>query len=178
MIYFVVFLLWSFGLPPPLHFSLSHHAFLKPLALKNTLGTLVVFWPVVMAGQVTVPSGITSWPSLLEERNTLNTRISSRNGPRHGGCYPTWCQGQTFLGKLRCGASVARHCVSLSLCLYHVYFKFSTDFLLGQVTILSLLLIPLGPRKCWLELGLLPQSSVPRRSGMLRDKTDLPKLQH
>lgn len=85
MIYFVVFLLWSFGLPPPLHFSLSHHAFLKPLALKNTLGTLVVFWPVVMAGQVTVPSGITSWPSLLEERNTLNTRISSRNGPRHGG---------------------------------------------------------------------------------------------
>lgn len=62
MIYLIVFLLWSFGQPPPsLILVLSETSSFKEH--PQNLGSFPMWWPV------TVPAGITFGPSLPEEGN-------------------------------------------------------------------------------------------------------------
>lgn len=179
MIYLIVFLLWSFGSPPPsLILAFSETPFFKEHP-QNTGG-----FPTWLASHSTHWNHV--WAISSEERNTLKSRISSMHSPRHGGCgnvipLPSliWRADRPWEAALWsvCSQNTGIMFPSASVSITFILSFLQVSFW-GRVTILSLLApcSPSGPRQCWLELGLLPQSSVPRRFGILGNETDLPQI--
>lgn len=173
MIYLIVFLLWSFGQPPP---WLSQ----RPLPLKIILRTLAVF-PCGGKSQYLLESHS---GHLFLKRGTPKSRLSSMHSPRHGGCgnvipLPSlmgradrpWEAALWSVCSQNTGTMFPSASVSVSL-------KFSAGFLLGQGNSFesSCPPPPSSPRKCRLEQGSLPLCSVPKRSWILGNETDLPQF--